>query len=811
MGYRFLLFFILLFFESQIYGQSCFIENFNLPDGNVRSVPLVLSGSNFNLTQDQICKINIRLKHESINQLRIRLISPGGQSLELLGPATALSNTIFPSPTYNLTFVRCTETPDPEPGYDARWRNDQVWIGSTFSGTYHPHTGCLDDFNVGPINGTWQLEIQDVARFDEGNIECFSIEFCNSTVVSASCDDRKGRILLPNATICEYDSLRLVPITDFPSGRPSLSSYTSRYVVLSGTELISYTTDTLKNLEPGNYSVCHFMVANDDISRLPQIGSLISNANFSQEFARLNLCGSVSDVCMNLTVNPVPAIIVDSSLKICRGSSLNFKNQVITNAGNYTIYVPSTTAGICDTLYQISVEEINLSPIISSNTNILPCSGQLVLSNASMNTSVNALFNFKGPGIVLTTPNSITINKIGIYTMIVSDQGCIDSTNLEIIGDPNLPTLSFFADTITCSNPSATITINTTGQRIVATNWSRGSSLNDSTVVTNQNGRLIATVTHADGCVISDSLIVAIDTVKIKPIFQLSEPNLTCSFRNITTTLQNGNLFEQNLTFTRNGSTISNISDISQAGSYVVFGQLIRNGCTDSTLITINDLQEVPSVSLETFCDNNNVFKIRAVIQRIPSVIRWTVPSGQTADPTSIEQIITTSGSFSFSYTSDAGCSSIDTTISVDLAQAFPSFEVEDDSLGCDRRNINLNVNLIDPNATYTWIGPNSFTSTNPTPIVNTVGIYSGEARYNNGCFTRDAAEIKLKTDETPFNLTSVINVLCEDTLKLQPVDKSRYTYTWRTDISPEILENVNDTLYTINPGVYILEISQGN
>ncbi|HMP31521.1 MAG TPA: hypothetical protein PKD85_18105, partial [Saprospiraceae bacterium] len=199
----------------------------------------------------------------------------------------------------------------------------------------------------------------------------------------------------------------------------------------------------------------------------------------------------------------------------------------------------------------------------------------------------------------------------------------------------------------------------------------------------------------------------------------------------------------------------------------------------------------------------------RAIIERDPINLFWTFPSGQTGNPASLEQIVTASGEFSFGYISAAGCRSRDTSITVDIAQAFPIITAPDDSLACDRREILLDPGTIDPNATYSWVGPNNFSSNNPTPTINTIGTYAGVARYQNGCFTRDTSRIFLRTDETPFDLSEVINVTCEDTLSLVPQDRLKYSYNWRTDISPAIISNINDTVYTVNPGVYILEISQ--
>ncbi|HMP31522.1 MAG TPA: hypothetical protein PKD85_18110, partial [Saprospiraceae bacterium] len=173
--------------------------------------------------------------------------------------------------------------------------------------------------------------------------------------------------------------------------------------------------------------------------------------------------------------------------------------------------------------------------------------------------------------------------------------------------DPNLPRLSFTADTITCNRINAVVTVNTTGQSISNTSWTRGSILSSNSITTDVSGKLIATVTHADGCIITDSLVVQIDTVKIKPNLQLSEPDLTCNIRTINTTVQNGDIYNSSFIFKKDEINVSNISSITDSGSYKIIAQLTRNGCIDSTSVIVRDLQEVPSVTLESFCDNNNV------------------------------------------------------------------------------------------------------------------------------------------------------------------------------------------------------------
>jgi hypothetical protein len=150
------------------------------------------------------------------------LVSPSGQSIRLVGPVGNAGRTDFTR--WNVTFVPCNQTPIPDPGFKAKWDNIQGWgiLGTFYSGTYHPNTGCLEDFNLGPVNGTWSLQISDGARFYSGFVESFCLLFCDDRGIGcSSCSPNGGVFSQSDIILCEQDPG--CSISKFYSGSNKLS------------------------------------------------------------------------------------------------------------------------------------------------------------------------------------------------------------------------------------------------------------------------------------------------------------------------------------------------------------------------------------------------------------------------------------------------------------------------------------------------------------------------------------------------------------------------------------------------------------
>lgn len=106
-----------------------------------------------------ICAINIEWEHGRQENLRFELISPAGQVVSLIGPG--ISNGAFSgNVNWNVNFTPCALPTAPDSGILPVWDNDQQWLSFTnYIGTYHPHDGCLEDFDTGSANGDWILNI----------------------------------------------------------------------------------------------------------------------------------------------------------------------------------------------------------------------------------------------------------------------------------------------------------------------------------------------------------------------------------------------------------------------------------------------------------------------------------------------------------------------------------------------------------------------------------------------------------------------------------------------------------------------------
>jgi len=133
-----------------------------------------------------VSKVGLNFKHEYVGDLDIKLISSGGDTVQLLGDVTfsAGTNGQTDNRIFDIAFVGNGEPAVPDNGYENKWNNDQEWQGiGTLDGTYLPFKGDLADFDEGRVNGTWTLIVGDFAndRRDEGELFDFYVEFCDPT------------------------------------------------------------------------------------------------------------------------------------------------------------------------------------------------------------------------------------------------------------------------------------------------------------------------------------------------------------------------------------------------------------------------------------------------------------------------------------------------------------------------------------------------------------------------------------------------------------------------------------------------------
>ena len=147
-----------------------------------------------------VCGVRVQFEHEYVGDITMELISPGGQSVQLVGPtgffeASDLSN-------WDIGFTTCNGNATPDPGFASVWNNNQSWgIGGNYTGIYYPSNGCLESFNTGTVTGDWTLRVFDYQASDTGVVYKFEMLFCDMTGISCQPCSNAPQALFATTTV----------------------------------------------------------------------------------------------------------------------------------------------------------------------------------------------------------------------------------------------------------------------------------------------------------------------------------------------------------------------------------------------------------------------------------------------------------------------------------------------------------------------------------------------------------------------------------------------------------------------------------
>jgi hypothetical protein len=198
------------------------------------------------------------------------------------------------------------------------------------------------------------------------------------------------------------------------------------------------------------------------------------------------------------------------------GSALNFGNQ--TGTGTYTVDVFSNTLPVCTATMTGSVAVFTKTkPEISASASpTTVCAGKVV--NLTTTPAItNALYTWTGPnGFTSSEQNpvisSATVSNSGTYTVIVSVDGCSDTSTVTLQVNP-APIASITGPTNLCKENPVTLNGNpSNGTSPYTHNWQVISGNNLLTLTNNNNGTATITptgmgtatltyqVTDANGC-----------------------------------------------------------------------------------------------------------------------------------------------------------------------------------------------------------------------------------------------------------------------------------------------------------------------
>lgn len=544
-----------------------------------------------------------------------------------------------------------------------------------------------------------------------------------------------------------------------------------------------------------------------------------SNAGTYSLTETVSGCTSATGTVDVVVNTPPPAPVAGSNSPVCTGDSLllnatsagavsfswsgpnsftsNAQNPFITPvtaaaAGTYTVISNNGCSSAAATVV-VTVNPKPAKPVASSNSPL--CEGATLNLNA---TNTGTTYSWSGPNSFTASTQNTSIPNItaagaGVYSVTATANGCTSNTgtvNVVVNPIPAPPTAA--NNSPVCVGQPINLTATTiTGATY---SWTGPNSYTSnvqnpviaSAALTN-DGTYSVSVT-VSGCVSSSQGLTTV-TVNPTPATPVAGNNgPLCAGANLTLTASNtGTTYSwsgpSSFAASTQNTGISNVT-VSNAGVYSVTAT--DNGCTSlagTTTVVINPIPATPTVS------SNSPLCITQTLSLTTTAVAgagysWSGPNSFTASTqnAAVSNVSAAdAGTYSLSITVN-GCTSPEGTVAVAVNSSPASPVAGSNSPVCTGDSLLLTASNIS-GATYTWSGPNSFTSTLQNPFITPVtlaaaGTYTVIA--NNGCSSTPAT-VSVIVNQTPATPTVSSNSpLCEGgTLNLSSGVSAGSTYSW--------------------------------
>lgn len=542
----------------------------------------------------------------------------------------------------------------------------------------------------------------------------------------------------------------------------------------------------------------------------------------------VQLVSSTNNDCFGQSNGSITVTAVGGITPFSYAWSNGASTQNLSNlpAGNYTLTVTGSLGGtksfgpITITQPQNPVEA-NLSSFTPAGCGGLGGTATVIASGGTP--GYNYLWNTGA-----TTQQVFNLAP-GAYSVTVTDlNGCTDNIQNIVIEPPVLPTASASAPgLLTCSQPMITLngSGSTTGPDIDYT-WTTsdghivsGGNTLDNCVVDAPGTYSLLVLNSASTCSAWASVAVSQD-ISAPTATAATPGELTCTTTQLTLVgLGSSGPGYSILWTTVGGNIVSGATTlnpvVNAAGTYTLTITKTANGCTGSSNTVVTSNTTPPNISAsggEITCTSSSV-QLAGNSTTNGVTYSWTGPNGFTSsqqNPTVSQQ-----GAYTLKVTqTSSGCS---TTAQAQVLEnnAPPAISAAGGTINCLQSSVALTGNSNAVGSTYSWTGPNGFTSSLQSPSVNEQGNYLLTVTAPNGC-TKDAtAVVNVNTTPPTANAGSNGVMNCHvNSIVLNGTGSSsgsQFSYLWTTT-NGHLLSGENTLTPTVDAiGDYALLVTNNN
>ena len=469
-------------------------------------------------------------------------------------------------------------------------------------------------------------------------------------------------------------------------------------------------------------------------------------------------------------------------------------NVGFSDSGNYYLTLALNGCNRYDTVH-VSINAIPAAPTMSSNSPL--CVGASLNLSASSSTP-GVTYQWTGPNGFSTTIQNPVINPVvladsGYYIVKAILNGCksADTTHVTVKPLPAIPTTT--NNSPICAGDTLKITSNSTTSG-VSYSWtgpnSYSSTSQNITIPnsgTSNSGTYNLTVS-LNACSVYASVIAVVNIVPATPTMGSNSPVCTNTSLNLTS-----NSTTPGVTYQWTGpngfsvttqNPIINPAIMADSGYYIV--KVTLNGCHSADTMHVSIIQGPDSISFSSnspVCSGNSLNVNSAASSG--TTFSWTGPnsfSSLTSNFSIANTTLANSGDYYLALSKN-GCIVHDTLHTlINQTPATPS--VGSNSPVCVGSNLNLISSTSTSGVTYSWSGPNGFSSVSQNPVIGSVAL-ANAGNYivtvtRTGCSSKDSTQVNVITNPATPTAGNNGPICAGDTLKLNASDNTTgVTYTW--------------------------------
>lgn len=457
-------------------------------------------------------------------------------------------------------------------------------------------------------------------------------------------------------------------------------------------------------------------------------------------------------------------------------------------------------------------------PVFRTVVKILPCTAQPVVSITPNTTQqicpgdtvtftatggFTSYTWFRG-GTIVGSGQTYYADTMGFYRVYAIDNnGCgAFSAFTQVQQNPVSVNISSSGPLTFCQGGSVTLNA---GGGYTSYQWNTGHTTSSITVAS--SGQYIVTVTNASNCFTQDTVNVVVHSLPTIPLITTSGPTIFCPGGSVQLTVNSPDtLYYWNTYATTQSITVANV------GTYTVT-VTNANNCTRTNSVVI---QHYPQ-PISSYSNNINICQGDSAQLFVNGGVSysWTPVTGlSNATISNPKAAPSVSTQYKVIVTGIGGC--IDSALVNVFVNPSPTVTASANVPACEGQSLLLFANPSGAGS-YSWTGPNGFTSGLQNPIIVSSnvannGVYIVTATNPGGCFAKDTVYVSGINPSPSINVLGNTNLCLGDTLNLNVVPGG-LTYQWTgpngfsATTQAIQVNNVNIS----NAGNYIVQATNSN